>query len=45
MSDFDMEETDDGLTPKMERMGNLDAKIIVLGQVNFMGKEHIQDFF
>ena len=42
MSDFGMAETDDGLTPKMERTGNLDAKTFVLGQGNFMGKEHIQ---
>ena len=40
-----MAETNDGLTPKMERMGNLDAKTFVLGQGNFMGKEHIQEFF
>ena len=26
-------------------MGNLDAKTCVLGQGNFMGKEHIQEFF
>ena len=45
MSDFGMEETDDGLTPKMERTSNLDAKTFVLGQGNFMGKEHIQEFF
>ena len=36
-----MAETDDGLTPKVERMGNMDAKTFVLGQGNFMGKEHI----
>ena len=40
-----MEETDDGLTPKVERTGNLDAKTFVLGQGNFMGKEHIHEFF
>ena len=40
-----MAKTDDGLTPKMERMGNLDAKNFVLGQGNFVGKEHIQEFF
>ena len=40
-----MTEIDDGLTPKMERTGNLDAKTFVLGQGNFMGKEHIQEFF
>ena len=31
-----MAETDDGLTPIMERTGNLDAKTFVLGQRNFM---------
>ena len=36
MSDFGLAETDDGLTPEMERTGNLDAKTFVLGQVNFM---------
>ena len=45
MTDFDMAETDDGLTPKMERTGNLDAKTFVLGQGKFVGKEHIQEFF
>ena len=40
-----MAKTDDGLTPKMEHTGNLDAKTFVLGQWNFMRKEHIQDFF
>ena len=45
MSDFGMAETDDGLTPKIGRFGNLDAKTFVLGQGNFVGKEHIQDFF
>ena len=38
-----MAETDNGLTPKIERAGNLDAKTFVLGQGNFMGKEHIQE--
>ena len=45
MSDFGMEEIDDGLTPKIGRSSNLDAKTFVLGQGNFMGKEHIQEFF
>ena len=40
-----MAETDDGLNPKMERTGNLDAKTFVLEQGNFMGKEHIEEFF
>ena len=45
MSDFGMAETDDGLTPKIGRSGNLDAKTFVLGKGNFMGKEHIHEFF
>src|SRR3989337_3547882 len=45
MSDFGMAETDDGLTPKIRRSGNLDAKTFVWGQGNIMGKEHIQEFF
>ena len=45
MSDFGMAEIDDGLTPKVEHTGNMDAKTFVLGQGNFMGKEHIQEFF
>ena len=40
-----MAETDDGLTPKIGRSGNLDAKTFVFGQGNVMGKEHIQEFF
>ena len=40
-----MAETDDGLTPKIGRSSNLDAKTFVLGQGNVMGKEHIQEFF
>ena len=40
-----MAETDDGLTPKIGRSGNLDAKTFLLGQGNVMGKEHIQEFF
>ena len=36
-----MAEIDDGLTPKVEHTGNMDAKTFVLGQGNFMGKEHI----
>ena len=40
-----MAPTDDGLTPKIGRMGNLDAKTFVLGQGNVMGKERIQEFF
>ena len=36
--------TDDGLTPKMGRTGNLDAKTFILGQGNVMGKERIQEF-
>src|SRR3989337_3436842 len=34
MSDFGMAEIDDGLTPKIGRSGNLDAKTFVLGQGN-----------
>ena len=45
MSDFGMAETDDGLTPKIGRFGNLDAKTFVLGQGNVIGKECIQEFF
>ena len=45
MSDFGMAPTDDGLTPKIGRTGNLDAKTFILGQGNVMGKERIQDFF
>ena len=45
MSDFGMAPTNDGLTPKMGRTGNLDAKTFILGQGNVMGKERIQDFF
>ena len=41
MSDFGMAETDDVLTPKIGRSGNLDAKTFVLGQENVMGKEHL----
>ena len=33
---------DDGLTPKIGRTGNLDAKTFILGQGNVMG---IQEFF
>ena len=44
MSDFGMAPTDDGLTPKIGRMGNLDAKFFILGQGNVMEKERIQDF-
>ena len=40
-----MPPTDDGLTPKIGRMGNLDAKTFILGQGNVMGKERIQEFF
>ena len=40
-----MAPTDDGLTPKIGRTGNLDAKTFILGQGNVMGKEHIQEFF
>ncbi|XBI58756.1 hypothetical protein VPH35_039943 [Triticum aestivum] len=45
MSNFGMAETDDGLTPKIGRSGNLDAKTFILGQGNIMRKEHIQEFF
>ena len=37
-----MEPTDDGLTPKIGRMGNMDAKTFILGQGNVMGKERIE---
>ena len=40
-----MAPTDDGLTPKIGRTGNLDAKNFILGQGNVMGKERIQEFF
>ena len=40
-----MAPTDDGLTPKIGRTGNPDAKTFVLGQGNVMGKEGIQEFF
>ena len=40
MSYFDMAEIDDGLTPKIGRSGNLDAKTFVLGQGNVIRKEH-----
>ena len=40
-----MAEIDDGLTPKIGRSGNLDAKTFVFGQGNVMGKEHTQEFF
>ena len=40
-----MAATDDGLTPKIGRTGNLDAKTFILGQGNVMGKERIQEFF
>ena len=36
---------DDGLTPKIGRTGNLDAKTFILGQGNIVGKERIQEFF
>ena len=45
MSDFGIAPTDDGLTTKIGRTGNLDAKTFMLGQVNVMGKERIQEFF
>ena len=45
MSDFGIAQTDDGLTPKIGRTSNLDAKTFILGQGNVMGKEHIQEFF
>ena len=40
-----MAPTDDGLTPKIGRTGNLDAKTFILVQGNVMGKERIQEFF
>ena len=40
-----MAPTDDGLTPKIGRSGNLYAKTFILGQGNIMGKERIQEFF
>ena len=40
-----MAETDDGLTPKIGRTGNLDAKTFILWQGNIIGKERIQEFF
>src|SRR6266496_5405806 len=45
MSDFSMAPTTDGLTPKIGRMGNLDAKTFILRQGNIMGKERIQESF
>ena len=44
MSDFGMAAIDDGLTPKMERTGNLDAKNFVLVQGNFVGKNISKSF-
>ena len=38
MSEFGMAEINDGLSPKIGRYGNLDAKTFVLGQGNVMGK-------
>ena len=38
MSDFGMAETDDGLTPKIGRSGNLDAKSFVVGARERYGK-------
>ena len=45
MSDFGMAEIDNGLTPKIGRSRNLNAKTFVLGQGNVIGKERIQEFF
>ena len=45
MSDFGMAPTNDGLTPKVGRTGNLDAITLILGQGSIMGKERIQEFF
>ena len=45
MSDFGMAPTDDGLTPRIGRTCNLDAKTFILGQGNVMEKERIQEFF
>ena len=39
-----MAETDGGRTPKIRRCGNLDAKTIVLGQGNVIGKCDIHEF-
>ena len=39
-----MAETDDGLIPKMERTGNLDAKTFVLGQGNLWEKNISKNF-
>ena len=44
MSDFGMAETDDGLTPKIGRSGNLDAKTFVLGQGNVIEKNISKNF-
>ena len=44
MSDFGMAETDDGLTPKVGRTGNLDAKTFILGQGNVMEKNVSKNF-
>ena len=38
MSDFGMAERDDGLSPKIGRSGNLDAKTFVLEQGDVIGK-------
>ena len=40
-----MAPADDGLTPKIGRTDNLDAKTFILGQGNVMGKERIQETF
>ena len=40
-----MAPTDDGLTPKIGRTGNTDAKTFILGQGNAIGKSAIQELF
>jgi hypothetical protein len=45
MSDFGMEETDDGKTPKIGNPANLDGKTFVVGHDNVIGKIVIQEFF
>ena len=45
VSDFGIAPTDNGLTPKFGRTGNLDAKTFILGQGNVMEKERIREYF
>ena len=44
MSDFGMAESDDGLTPKIGRTGNLDAKLLFWGK-RILSKNNIYKIF